>query len=484
MTYSSKMPGLFLVLLCTGIFSGIFFSCEPTPTEEPPVTEINPPTEAQKRAMFYFAWLADCTADTPIPARSLGAGIDSLQKLGMKRMKGALADTTITKAIGNYGTQPAWGPYIKGSYPGSIAVLTDNLLYAVKQETAPNEVTYIVGVSGTNMISYYGWFDEDFNVQGHQPWIDTHNTQHGSISDGSANGLSILLSLKDDAGNNILTFLQNEMSDASTTYKIACVGHSLGGALSPILALHMKERITASNVTVEAWPYAGPTPGDTDFATYLASTLDAYHPINNSLDVVPHAWEMDSLNRLCDIYVHLSDTCKTWAWSKKKEYAIEAGTITSGLVSWARGQSKKSGIKYQIAGNPITFEGQPMPADPGFCDTMTIAPYKLKKKAPSFYNAMDKIAKQCDSDDPKPDHNMSLFLVYLSELGYQHTTAYTKEFFKSKSLRNAVHQYVPGGSKSNASLDEVYSGEVIIGLLDSTYVYLKRDSITNCNCPN
>ncbi|MCG8326918.1 MAG: hypothetical protein MI974_04490 [Chitinophagales bacterium] len=480
MTYSSKMPGLFLVLLCIGIFSGIFFSCEPS-IEEPPVTEVSPPTEAQKRAMFYFAWLADCTADTPVPARSLGAGVDSLQKLGMKRMKGALTDSIITSAIGNYGTQPVWGPYIKGSFPGNDTVLTDNLLYAVKQQTAPNEVTYVVGVSGTNMISYYGWFDEDFNVQGHQPWKDPHNVQHGSISDGSANGLSILLSLKDGNKKNILEFLQNETSNTSTTYKIACVGHSLGGALSPILALYMKERITASNVKVEAWPYAGPTPGDTDFATYLASKLDAYHPINNSLDVIPHAWEMDSLDRLCDIYVNLSDTCKFWR--KEKEYAIEAGTITSGLVSWARGQSKKSGIKYQIAGNPITFEGQPMPADPGFCDTMIFAPKQIKKESPAFYNSLKNVAEQCGSKHSKVNHNISLFLVYLAELGYQHTTAYTLEFFQPESLRNAVHKHVPG-SEGNKNKDAPYSGEVIMGLLDSTYVYLKRESITNCNCPD
>lgn len=85
-------------------------------------------------------------------------------------------------------------------------------------------------------------------------------------------------------------------------------GHSLGGALSPTLALEMVDRQSEWDpqglVTVSTSPSAGPTAGNSDFATYFDSRLGSRtNRIWNQVDIVPHAWEVDMLRAIPSIYV-------------------------------------------------------------------------------------------------------------------------------------------------------------------------------------
>ena len=61
-----------------------------------------------------------------------------------------------------------------------------------------------------------------------------------------------------------------------------------------------------TSMKMAAYPAAGPTPGTKDFAEYYEQQITAnnisYSSRYNSLDVVPHAWEKDTLATIPEIY--------------------------------------------------------------------------------------------------------------------------------------------------------------------------------------
>ena len=99
-----------------------------------------------------------------------------------------------------------------------------------------------------------------------------------------------------------------------TNAQVAVAGHSLGGALSPCMALYMQtiQQDSTSNwnssngvTTISAWPTAGPTPGESVFAQYYASLTDSsfvYNSKYNIIDVVPQAWQLSDMETVPTIY--------------------------------------------------------------------------------------------------------------------------------------------------------------------------------------
>ncbi|NEO43521.1 MAG: lipase family protein [Moorea sp. SIO4A3] len=84
-------------------------------------------------------------------------------------------------------------------------------------------------------------------------------------------------------------------------------GHSLGGALSPTLALaaldQKSEWSGGKEFTISVYPSAGPTPGNEDFATYYDSRLgENTTRIWNNIDIVPHAWNEEMLSEIPSLY--------------------------------------------------------------------------------------------------------------------------------------------------------------------------------------
>lgn len=152
---------------------------------------------------------------------------------------------------------------------------------------------YVVGVAGTNIVSQKGWRLEDFNVIKES---DLGVPGSGKISAGSALGLSILSTMKDaSTGKSLLEFL-GTLTAAGPT-EMAFTGHSLGEALSPLMALkyiEQAERMGYKNLTVSVYPIAGPTPGDRQFASYAAREFGTnYHSVINAYDIVPKSWQKD-----------------------------------------------------------------------------------------------------------------------------------------------------------------------------------------------
>ena len=201
-----------------------------------------------------------------------------------------------------------WGPVASNSVKkSSVTVvdsfITDNTMYVARgTNVATGKSMYVVGIAGTNMVSQKGWKLEDFNVLKESDWGMPNS---GKISAGSALGFTILNTMTDAAtGKTLLQFLST-LKDAGNT-EVAFTGHSLGGALSPLMALktiEWKEQMGYNNITVSVYPIAGATPGDKAFAAYAAQKFgDNYHSVINAYDIVPHSWQKDMFAEIPSLY--------------------------------------------------------------------------------------------------------------------------------------------------------------------------------------
>ncbi|MEO1258668.1 MAG: lipase [Bacteroidota bacterium] len=200
-----------------------------------------------------------------------------------------------------------WGPVTSNSL-AQCKWHSDNTMFVAKTDTFPglDHPLYVVAIAGTNAISMKGWLQEDANVWKQYKW-PTKKSRSGKISSGTQLGVSILQDMKHD-GQSLLDFFKGlDLTTQGKPYEIATTGHSLGGALSPVLALVIKEWAIAEkhkNIVVSANPSAGATPGNKRFANYYIDTLGAenYHSIINANDMVPHAWEPDMLKMIPDLF--------------------------------------------------------------------------------------------------------------------------------------------------------------------------------------
>lgn len=199
-----------------------------------------------------------------------------------------------------------WGPVTSNSKPlGKWH--TDNTMYVAKTNSFEGSAhpLYVVATSGTNAISEKGWLGEDLNVILRKKWDG--DKAKGKISKGAYKGLGILLGMEHQ-GQSILDFFkQLDLSKKGTAYEIAVCGHSLGGAISPLVALSLKEWVNETphkNITVGSYPSAGPSIGDERFTNYFIQTIGAenYHSIINAYDMVPHSWEPDMLKAIPNLY--------------------------------------------------------------------------------------------------------------------------------------------------------------------------------------
>lgn len=101
-------------------------------------------------------------------------------------------------------------------------------------------------------------------------------------------------------------FLQDEGNKYPHGLRLDVTGHSLGGALSPVLALYLSENLSGK-VQISVFPLAGPSPGNTEFAAYYGSVLGgATERLWNPFDAVPLAWNHESMGKLEDLYEPLT----------------------------------------------------------------------------------------------------------------------------------------------------------------------------------
>ncbi len=179
------------------------------------------------------------------------------------------------------------------------------------------------------------------------------STSKPRISLGIFRGLSILQTLRPGprypgAGTLLSEFLTTGLPGSPL---ITVTGHSLGGALSPSLALFLSD--TQGNwdpdahTRIACLASAGPTPGNSDFAAYfnlqLAAVTTRYW---NAIDVVPHVWNAANIGAIPNLYAP----------------DIPPDLLVQALADWARSMSSLGGYTQII----------PVPGLPGTVNTSLI----------------------------------------------------------------------------------------------------------------
>jgi len=114
-------------------------------------------------------------------------------------------------------------------------------------------------------------------------------------------------------GLDLLTFLKTEADASRVPLQVTVTGHSKGGALAPTVALWLKDALDAPDAA-ECWDtsrhaqvlchaFAGPTPGNAEFANRIDAVLGAsHHHLRNTNDIVTHAFQIDELEQIPGLY--------------------------------------------------------------------------------------------------------------------------------------------------------------------------------------
>ncbi|WP_422004839.1 lipase family protein [Roseivirga pacifica] len=385
-----------------------------------------------------------------------------------------------------------WGPAMNTSeesytkdgttYTGTVV---NNLMYVTEcLDPETKQPMYVIAVSGTNPVSVFGWFDEDFDVSSTQAWppafIDSGKAPNNSnlIAQGSYDGLEILWGLKDPKTQKSLFDFIGDKLNGTSTLEIATCGHSLGGALAPLVATALAEKRTADNknaVTLSTYPSADPTSGNDGFAGHVIDMLGAENYLSriNTFDVVPHGWAQQDMNEVAALYANE----KVWTY-KLGDLGIKATPLNEGLVRWAVGQ-KQPGVDFTRMAGDISFSGTIDQFNWSYNWGIAVLILGNDEAKSALQSIVCNMTGQSPDDEDLRNY-LTQLLGFAKQAGVQHTSVYPIDCYKlDLELRNALNIFVNVTSSSSEAKGEE---EHIVGLLISKVVtYLKEHPLNKCS---
>lgn len=436
----------------------------------------------KESSIFLLSWLSNVNA-------GLVDTVDNLQDRAETNLKAAMRNPYLQASllpISHLLTESIkWGPVSVAGKAKTIELdlelsVTDNLVYIFKgqQSSLSTKPLYVVAVAGTNPASYDGWYDEDFKPDQMVAWpvvnqgkgCDpatnpyTADSGKGGVAVGFCNGLNIIWGMKDpNTQKSIADFLTDEINSTNADIEIAVAGHSLGGALAPMLALALKEQFSdKANVTVSTYPTAGPTPGDDKFADYLTQTLgaDNYISVINSYDVVPKGYA--NLNNLCNIY---NDGNFAIQDCSQQTGPIPSNAPIAGLVTYIL--NLPAGNVYARSQPDTTFNDKRLNMSGITCYALnnTIVPDVMADSTVS--SALTSLGQAWYTHKNMGVYTLNTadvlgLFTFLMEAGYQHTKAYLEHFFGGEIMgfnlvSDSISNYMSKGDALISELAEVQS---------------------------
>jgi len=183
-----------------------------------------------------------------------------------------------------------WGP---AELVDSITGISYSLAYVAQRTRSGIPPEYVVVIRGTESNSLTDWITEDLEI-GTTVAFSTlvpGAPSDAVISTASSNGINDLLSLTDpSSGTTIVDFL----TGISGSFYLYVTGHSLGGTLTPPMFLYLNYKVFGGSGLgpMAPWSFAGLTPGNGAFNSYLQSFGNPEFPfrIYNTLDIAPLLW--------------------------------------------------------------------------------------------------------------------------------------------------------------------------------------------------
>lgn len=218
-----------------------------------------------------------------------------------------------------------WGPVIWKAQPDNADTGPDNTWFvayspSVTFDDGSTREAYVVAVAGTNASSTYGWYENlavgrvvdfpawvkggvtelpvpvnkvDIVLTGTYAAYGTVTAVHTLLTEPSPPGSA-------SAGLTLHKYLTGILASEST--RVVFTGHSLGGTLSPTLALALASSGALKGEGV-VYPTAGASPGNGAFANLFAKTFPPSpstppntgyavwnRNIINPRDIIPQAW--------------------------------------------------------------------------------------------------------------------------------------------------------------------------------------------------
>ena len=245
-----------------------------------------------------------------------------------------------------------WGPGVFQVVAGAVPA---NTMFVARHA---NSGELFISIAGTNPFSAYAWLAEDFDVDELRAWGYGAADEGVATSRATLTGLRALQGVVPASGvpgenRTLREFLEEQFEGAEAALKITVSGHSLGGALSPTLALWLEDIRSEWDprglATISIYAYAGPSPGNAHFAAYIEGRFgDRLHRIYNPLDVVTHAWKVADLSELKALY--WPAISRDARWDKAVDFLI---AITNG-ISYAQIDPRAVSLGGEVKGGLVS----------------------------------------------------------------------------------------------------------------------------------
>jgi hypothetical protein len=252
---------------------------------------------------------------SPLSGSDVNKQAFKLVRLALESLKGPLGPWELV-----------WGPGVLQVLPGAVPANT--MFVARHQQTRE----LFISIAGTNPFSAYAWLAEDFDVDQTRAWGYGDPPEGVATSKATLTGLRALQGMVPPPGipgenRTLAEFLEAHINEETKPVTITVSGHSLGGALSPTLALWLldtqEEWDHRTLAMICVYAYAGPTPGNDDFASYIDDRFgERLHRIFNPLDVVTHAWNVADLVELKALYT--PEISREALWDTAVDFLIAA----------------------------------------------------------------------------------------------------------------------------------------------------------------
>ncbi|MEU4343961.1 hypothetical protein AB0H00_22275 [Nocardia sp. NPDC023852] len=197
------------------------------------------------------------------------------------------------------GWEIVWGPGV---------ALFDTDLYAVNAmymvRSTEDRSRYVIAMAGSTDALVFDWLVEDsFILQ--TPWFANLAAWH---TIGTAIGVKTLMNItpsgdRPGAGRTLPVFLSTLPDKA---IDLTVTGHSLGGALSPTLALFLRDTQwlwdESEKARISVLSTAGPSFCNQEFVDYTTQRLQRVQRYANDLDLVPHMWNPPDIDSAKALY--------------------------------------------------------------------------------------------------------------------------------------------------------------------------------------